>query len=219
MRAFREMRKSGLMLSFLAGIAGGVLLYHACLILFDKELAGSRFLQDQQSLVEALQLENQQLWNELFQPRIAGYEQQDDLPLPYDPDADASADVLEARSRAKTDQKFLMVTFGANWCQDCRNLHRTLHSEVVESYTQESFLFVNVDVGKFNQNREIAEQLGVSLKKGIPVAVFFDPEGKTIGTTNEGELEPARYYSSRQILKFIRDVAERSHIQAPDAVH
>jgi len=59
---------------------------------------------------------------------------------------------------------------------------------------------------------------GVSLSKGIPVAVFFDAEGKTIGTTNEGELEPARLYSSRQILKFARDVAERSRIQAPNAV-
>jgi hypothetical protein len=50
------------------------------------------------------------------------------------------------------------------------------------------------------------------------VAVFFDPQGQVIGTTNDGELEPARRYSSRHILKFVRDIAERSLIQAPDAV-
>jgi hypothetical protein len=77
---------------------------------------------------------------------------------------------------------------------------------------------VNVDVGKFNQNRDVAESLGVSLIRGIPVAVFFGPEGEVIGTTNEGQLEPARRYSSKQILKFVRDVAERDRILAPDSV-
>jgi hypothetical protein len=108
--------------------------------------------------------------------------------------------------------------FSANWCQDCRNLHRNLKSDVVTAYTSDLFHFVNVDVGKFNQNRDIADELGVSLTRGIPVAIFFDVNGQVIGTTNEGQLEPARHYSSRQILKFVRDVAERSRILAPDAV-
>jgi len=56
------------------------------------------------------------------------------------------------------------------------------------------------------------------LSKGIPVAIFFNPNGQVIGTTNEGQLEPARRYSSKQILKFMRDIAERSRILAPDAV-
>jgi len=89
----------------------------------------------------------------------------------------------------------------------------------VENYTRDLFQFVNVDVDKFNQNRHVADELGVSLTKGIPVAVFFDPDGQVIGTTNEGELEPARRYSSKQILKFVRDIVERSQISAPDAVN
>jgi len=35
---------------------------------------------------------------------------------------------------------------------------------------------------------------------------------------HNGELVPARRYSSKQILKFARDVAERSRIAAPDSV-
>ena len=101
-----------------------------------------------------------------------------------------------------------MVTFGANWCPDCRNLHRHLKSNVVRSYTADRFLFVNVDVGKLNQNRDLAQELGVSLSRGIPVAIFFDVTGRVIGVTNNGELEPARHYTSPQILKFVRDVAE-----------
>jgi hypothetical protein len=86
------------------------------------------------------------------------------------------------------------------------------------TYTDGVFHFANVDVGKFNRNSEVAKELGVDLARGIPVAIFFDPAGNKIGTTNDGQLEPARFYTSKQILKFVRDIAERSSIQAPDAV-
>ena len=77
---------------------------------------------------------------------------------------------------------------------------------------------MNVDVGKFNQNADLAKELGVTLFRGIPVAIFFDPEGQVIGTTNEGQLEPARRYTSKQILRFVSDIAERSQITTPDSV-
>jgi thioredoxin-like negative regulator of GroEL len=111
-----------------------------------------------------------------------------------------------------------MVTFGANWCMDCRTLYRNLNNEEVADYARDLFLFVNVNVGKFNRNRQLADELGVDLSRGIPVAIFFDPDGRVIGTTNEGQLEPARRYSSKQILRFLRDIAERERVLAPDSV-
>jgi hypothetical protein len=50
------------------------------------------------------------------------------------------------------------------------------------------------------------------------VAIFFDATGRVIGATSNGELEPARHYTSPQILKFVRDVVEQSRILPPDAV-
>ena len=94
-----------------------------------------------------------------------------------------------------------------------------LETDEVREYTDELFDFVFVDVGKLNQNRQAAERLGLDLNRGIPVAVFYAPDGALIGATNEGQLESARYYSSKQILKFVRDVAERSRIAAPDAIY
>jgi hypothetical protein len=68
------------------------------------------------------------------------------------------------------------------------------------------------------RRQAVAEELGVDLSRGIPVAIFFGPDGKLIGTTNDGQLEPARRYSSKQILRFMRDIAERSRITVPDSV-
>lgn len=178
----------------------------------------------QQSLVDLraglaeLEEENRKLSEDLFTRAPLAETRLTDEELPYDDTTDAAAAIAAARVLALQEGKFLMVTFGANWCLDCRTLHRRLQSSDVADYTRNLFNFVNVNVGKFNQNRDVADALGVDLRRGIPVAMFFDPQGQVIGTTNEGQLEPARHYSSKQILLFVRDIVERSRIVAPDSV-
>ena len=212
--SLRKRRVLKLAFAFISGL----LAYHMTLQLGGWEVTDRNRMDLLESEVQRLQDENNQLFDELFSHK-PDYDPQADMgSLPYDGETDARAAVNEAREQARQQGKFLMVTFGANWCPDCRNLHRHLKSDVVKSYTADRFLFVNVDVGKLNQNRDLAQELGVSLRRGIPVAIFFDKRGQVIGATNDGELEPARHYTSPQILRFVRDVAERSRIMAPDAV-
>jgi thioredoxin 1 len=174
-------------------------------------------IDEQQQLIAALRAENQELIDDLF--NYSGPDAVfDPNDLPYDAEADARAMVAAGREEALETGKFLMVTFGANWCADCRTLYHHLKSDDVRVFTDDLFHFVTVDVGKFNRNRDVARELGVDMARGIPVAVFFAPDGGEIGNTNDGQLEPARYYTSKQILKFVRDVAERSQITAPDSV-
>jgi protein disulfide-isomerase len=212
------MQKPGVISGLIAGLIAGLIFFQVALELGDFDVISRDHLEQQQLRLAELEQDNLELTEELFRPRPSLYGMLDENDLPYDGDDDASDEVAAARANALAEKQFLMVTFGANWCQDCRSLHLNLHKKEVAQYTEGLFQFVNVDVGKFNQNRHVADELGVSLSRGIPVAVFFDPQGQVIGTTNEGQLEPARRYSSRQILKFVRDIAERSRIQAPDAV-
>lgn len=203
---------------FVGGLVTGLLIYHAVLWVNDLSLISENALTRQQALMAELQEENRELTEELFKPRVLSELEPFGDDLPYDATANAHSDVASARNVAREARKFLMVTFGANWCMDCRTLHHNLKSKDVKPYTDDRFVFVNVDVGKFNQNADLATELGVNLSRGIPVAIFFDPTGNVIGTTNEGQLEPARRYTSKQILKFIRDIAERSLVLAPDQV-
>ena len=201
---------------FVGGIlAGGVI----CLIVLQLSglaVVSQHELDKQAQLIADLEIENYQLTDDLFnyQGPDAVFDPTD---LPYDELADARAMVADARQQAVQAGKFLMVTFGANWCLDCRTLYHNLKTDDVKAYTDGVFHFTNVDVSKFNSNRDLAEELGVDLARGIPVAIFFDATGNKIGTTNDGQLETARFYSSKQILKFVRDVAERSVIAAPDS--
>lgn len=133
----------------------------------------------------------------------------------YDPSVNAPAAFEQALSSASEDGRHLMVVFGADWCPDCRKLHENLHTTEVSAYLRDHMNILTVDVGDKNRNLELASRLGVSIGNGIPVAVFFGPDGKPLGATNEGQLEPSRHFTSRQILKFLRTVVDERRITQP----
>jgi thioredoxin 1 len=135
--------------------------------------------------------------------------------LPYDPQADARRDIAAAKERAELAGKMLMVTFGANWCPDCLTLHKNLEAPDTRDFAHKTFEFVNVDVGDFDKNAEVAHELGVEVN-GIPLAVFFSSDGRPICDTSRGELEPSRHYTSREILEFLREVATYQRVVSPD---
>lgn len=206
------------LLSVVVGLVAGIAIYHGALLIGGQQIVSDTVIEDQLAELNLLRRENEELTDELLRPRMPGRIEFSKDNLPYAADADAWAALSAAKSAAVAEGKFLMVTFGANWCLDCRTLHHRLNTEPAASYVADRFVFVNVDVGKFNRNRDVAESLGVSLNRGIPVAVIFSPDGELIGTTDAGQLEPSRHYSSEQILKFVRDVVERSRILAPDSI-
>ena len=204
--------------SLVVGALIGIFFYHFGLKVAGQSIVSNEFLDNQQAQITALETDNRLLSDDLFgvgrvsDPNAGGFN------YPYDDTLDARAAVAAVREAAIENDRYLMITFGANWCVDCRTLYKTLNSDVVSEYTKDLFMFANVDVGEFNRNLELANDLGVNLERGIPVAIFYDQSGEIIGATNSGELEPARLYSSTQILNFVKDIAERGDILAPGTV-
>ena len=204
--------------AFLTGLVLGLAAYHISLLVSGRIPVHREYLNEQHALVGEFRAENQALTDELFSPRTQSGFAFDPHATPYDEEADGASLIRDARAQAYEEGKFLMVTFGANWCLDCIALHHHLGSEPVAGYARDLFRFVFVDIGSQKRNRAVADSVGVSLENGIPVAVFYSPRGEVIGTTNDGELEPSRFYSSKQILKFIRDISERGRISTPDSI-
>jgi thioredoxin 1 len=135
--------------------------------------------------------------------------------LPYSATADARRDIADAKARAAANGKMVMVTFGANWCPDCLTLHKDLEDPVTRDYANKKFEIVNVDVGEFDKNADVARELGVAVN-GIPLAVFFSSDGRPICDTRRGELEPSRHYTSSEILDFLKEVAVHRRVVNPD---
>jgi len=107
--------------------------------------------------------------------------------------------IEEARFTALKNNKFLMVEFGASWCSDCLELSKSLTDVITSDRLERHFVVVNVDVGEFNRNLNVARSLGVDVTQGIPVAVFFPPRSDVhlvkLGT--------------EQILRYIKEVITR----------
>jgi thioredoxin len=111
----------------------------------------------------------------------------------------ASQMIAEARVAAHKNDKFLMVQFGASWCPDCVELSKSLKDSITSNRLEQYFIVVNIDVGEFNRNLNVARSLGIDVTEGIPVAVFFPPRGD-VSSVKLG---------TEQILEFVKEVIAR----------
>jgi thioredoxin-like negative regulator of GroEL len=129
--------------------------------------------------------------------------------------ADARSAVEKGKALAAASGKMLMVTFGANWCPDCLTLQRNLRDPDTRAYAERKFEMVSIDVGDSAKSARVERDLGIPVK-GIPLAVFYSSDGRPVCDTQGGELEPSRHYSSREILDFLREVADFRRAVSPD---
>jgi thiol:disulfide interchange protein len=123
-----------------------------------------------------------------------------------------------ALAKAKAQRRFLIIEFGADWCEDCRVLAHHLEDGLTREYFQNHFSILQIDIGNSDRNFEAARELGVDLDHGIPAVVVFAPDGSRIGSTDNGELEPTRKYRADQILDFLKALVERRAITNPAAL-
>ena len=124
--------------------------------------------------------------------------------MPYNPKADAKAEVRHALSEARANHEPVLVFFGANWCEDCRSLARSLKSGRNAKLMADHFNIVKVDVGNFNRNLSVDKRFGDPIHKGIPAAVILSPRGKVLYATRAGELANARHMSNQGVYDFFR---------------
>jgi thioredoxin 1 len=134
---------------------------------------------------------------------------------PYRSDVAARTAIEQGKARAAESGKMLMVTFGANWCPDCRTLHDNLYAPETRAYVEKHFEVVEIDVGDSKKNAAVQRDLGISVNV-IPLAVFYSPSGELVGDTFAGELKPSRHFSSREIRDFLREVVDYHRIVSPD---
>ena len=129
---------------------------------------------------------------------------------PYNPSADAKADIHAALTQAAAAKQPVLLIFGANWCEDCRALDQALHTGKNAELISSHFRVVKVDVGNFDHNLDIANAYGNPIKKGIPAAVIVSPDNQVLFATRAGELADARHMSDDGVYEFFRKAADGS---------
>jgi thiol-disulfide isomerase/thioredoxin len=98
------------------------------------------------------------------------------LPLPYDEKADARADLTAAIKRAKQEHKRVLIDMGGNWCPDCRVLAGIFSLPDVRPFLERHFVIVEVDIGRYDKNLDIADRYGAHYDRGAPAVLVIDPK-------------------------------------------
>lgn len=128
------------------------------------------------------------------------------MDTPYNDNADARLEIHRALARAAETKTSVIVVFGANWCPDCRELDHAMKNGECAALVTRDFQIVNVSVGRFDKNLDVAESYGVPISKGIPAVAILSSQNKVLYVTKEGELADARNMGDTGIYKFFKRV-------------
>ncbi len=131
-----------------------------------------------------------------------------DAPV-YDESANAQAQVSQALTTAKAENKQVMIVFGANWCGDCKMLDGEFKKPTLKTLLDANYVIVKVDVNRFNKNLDVVKPYGDVIKKGIPSIVIASPANQLVYATNGGELADARKMGETGVAEFFRELVVR----------
>jgi thiol:disulfide interchange protein len=114
----------------------------------------------------------------------------------YDAQADGTALIAAATTRAKAEHKQVLVDLGANWCIWCRRLEHTFQTDAtVAKLLHEHYELVLIDVnhrqGKA-RNDAVNTRFGNPMAQGLPVLVVLDADGRQLTTQETGALEDGK---------------------------
>jgi thiol:disulfide interchange protein len=130
------------------------------------------------------------------------------------PEADALANIYPDPSQAKTDlaaalqaaaasHRRIIVDFGGNWCPDCHVLDGYFHDTANAPLLEAAFILVHVNIGRVDQNLDIAARYRIPLNKGVPALAVLDSDGTLLYSQKSGEFEAMRRMKSSKVTEFL----------------
>jgi thiol:disulfide interchange protein len=120
------------------------------------------------------------------------------------PDAgQAKADLAAALRKAEATHRRVIVDFGGNWCPDCQVLDIYMNNRENLPLLKQNYVLVHVNIGRYDQNLDLAERYGIPLKKGVPALAVLSPRGKLVYSQSNGEFESMRSMQPGTVTEFL----------------
>lgn len=121
----------------------------------------------------------------------------------YSSTADAKADIRAALQKAAQEHKRVILDFGGNWCGDCRVLNFYFHDPSNAGLLAANYILVDVNVGQYDQNLDLARKYGIPLKLGVPALAILDSSGRVLYAQRHGEFEKMHLLQSNAVTAFL----------------
>lgn len=115
----------------------------------------------------------------------------------------AAGDIAAAIRRARAEHKRVLLDFGGNWCYDCHVLDLAFRHSSLTPLLDANYVVVEINVGDFDHNLDIARTYQVPLQKGVPALAVLDSDGRLLTSQQHGEFESARSLAPDDLVRFL----------------
>ena len=150
------------------------------------------------------------------------------LPVPKRvdfPPSNPTRDIAAAIAQAKSDHKYVLLDFGADWCVDCHVLENAFREAALQPFLNLHFHLVRIDVGEFFmggsafKNRDVARKYGLTNpdETGVPVLVTLDSDGRVAYGTSRVHWANARQFNLADVLLNLRKTLPPSLVSRLDS--
>jgi thioredoxin 1 len=121
----------------------------------------------------------------------------------YPDGAQAQQDIAAALARAGKEKKRVLLDFGGNWCGDCQVLEIYFHDSANRALLEQNYVLVPVNIGRYDENLDIAARYGVPVTKGVPALAVLEPDGRLVYSQRNAEFEAMRKMDSASVTAFL----------------
>lgn len=121
----------------------------------------------------------------------------------YPAPAQAKIDLAAALDAAAATHKRVILDFGGNWCPDCHVLDLYFHDSGNKPILEANYILVHVNIGRMNENVDIAERYRIPLRKGVPALAVLGESGELLYSQRTGEFEAMRGMQSSAVTDFL----------------
>jgi thiol:disulfide interchange protein len=121
----------------------------------------------------------------------------------YPPSGQAKSDLTAALAASAAAHKRVILDFGGNWCTDCHVLNRYFHDSNNKPILEADYILVHINIGRLNENLDIAERYRVPLRKGVPALAVLGEHGELLYSQRTGEFEAMRGMQSSAVTDFL----------------
>jgi thiol:disulfide interchange protein len=121
----------------------------------------------------------------------------------YPDPSQAHVDLAAALQTAATTHKRVLLDFGGNWCGDCMVLDLYFHDPGNLPILQANYVLVDINIGHYDANLDLAQKYGIPLSKGVPALAVLDENGRLLYSQQGGEFEAMRRMQSSAVTAFL----------------
>jgi thiol:disulfide interchange protein len=129
----------------------------------------------------------------------------------YPDTMEAHADLAAALKTAAATHKRVLLDFGGNWCGDCLVLDLYFHDAANWPILESNFVLVDINVGHYDANLDLAQKYGIPLNKGVPALAVLSENGTLLYSQQSGQFEAMSHLQSSDVTTFLEQWRPAGH--------